>query len=170
MLPCLHFTSHFESSGKKDPSRAPKFSILHVKWIQFHSFCNILVNICFVSLMRYQPLFLALCSVFMTSVFLSNLHIRDLKTYPWTYFGHFWNISHYDDFKTVWVLFRKKVLSENQRILIKEWQSPLFQFSFRRAGIYAISWVNLIGPVIHLGGCWGLSSNDYHILDIFIKD
>ena len=47
----------------------------------------------------------------------SNLDTRDLETYPRTYFGHFWNMSIFDDSRTVWVLFRKWVVSENQSFL-----------------------------------------------------
>ena len=30
-------------------------------------------------------------------IFFSLLHIRESKTYPWTYFGHFLSTSLYDD-------------------------------------------------------------------------
>ena len=50
-------------------------------------------------------------------LFGSNLDTRDLETYPRTYFGHFWNMSIFDNFRAVWVLFRKWVVSENQSFL-----------------------------------------------------
>ena len=50
-------------------------------------------------------------------LFCSNLDTRDLETYPRTYSGHFWNMSIFDDFRSVWVLFRKWVVSENQSFL-----------------------------------------------------
>ena len=37
-------------------------------------------------------------------LFGSNLDTRDLKTYPRTYSGHFWNMSIFDDSRAVWVL------------------------------------------------------------------
>ena len=46
-------------------------------------------------------------------LFGSNLDTRDLETYPRTYSGHFWNMSIFDNFRAVWVLFRKWVVSEN---------------------------------------------------------
>ena len=50
-------------------------------------------------------------------LFGSNLDTRGLETYPRTYFGHFWNMSNFDDSRAVWVLFRKWVVSENQSFL-----------------------------------------------------
>ena len=34
-------------------------------------------------------------------LFCSNLDTRDLETYPRTYFGHFWNMSLFDNFRAV---------------------------------------------------------------------
>ena len=50
-------------------------------------------------------------------LFWSNLDTRDLETYPRTYSGHFWNMSLFDNSRTIWVLFRKWVVSENQSFL-----------------------------------------------------
>ena len=32
-------------------------------------------------------------------------------------FGHFWNMSSYDDSRAVWVVFKKETISESQRYL-----------------------------------------------------
>ena len=53
-------------------------------------------------------------------LFWSNLDTRDLETYPRTYSGHFWNMSIFDDSRSIWVLFRKWVVSENQ---FSQWRS-----------------------------------------------
>ena len=53
-------------------------------------------------------------------LFWSNLDTRDLETYPRTYYGHFWNMSLFDDSRAIWILFRKWVVSENQSFL-DEW-------------------------------------------------
>ena len=64
------------------------------------------------------------------------LDTRELKTFPRTYFGHFWNMSLFDHSKAIWVLFRKWVLSEK----FLQWYSQKSFFnegviiSFRRAG------------------------------------
>ena len=42
----------------------------------------------------------------------SNLHIRDLKTYPQIYFSHFWNMSLYNNSRAIWVLLREKRSSQ----------------------------------------------------------
>ena len=57
-------------------------------------------------------------------VFGSNLDTRDLETYLRTYFGHFWNMSLFDDFRAIWVLFRKWVVSENCILLRNGWPTP----------------------------------------------
>ena len=56
--------------------------------------------------------------------FCSNLDKRDLKTYPRTYSGHFWNMSLFDDSRAIWVLFRKWVVSENHILLRNGWPTP----------------------------------------------
>ena len=56
-------------------------------------------------------------------IFGSNLDTRDLKTYPRTYSGHFWNISLFGDSRAIWVLFRKWVVSENQ---FSRWRSDRY--------------------------------------------
>ena len=50
-------------------------------------------------------------------LFGSNLDTKDLETYAWTYSGHFWNMSIFDDSRAIWVLSRKWVVSENQSFL-----------------------------------------------------
>ena len=57
-------------------------------------------------------------------LFCSNLDTRDLKTYPRTYSGHFWNMSIFDNSRAVWVLFRKWVVSENRILLGNGWPTP----------------------------------------------
>ena len=67
--------------------------------------------------------------------FSSNLDTRDLETYPRSYSGHFWNMSLFGNSRAIWVLFRKWVVSENQSFLDEGViVTPLFQFSFMRAG------------------------------------
>ena len=78
---------------------------------------------------------------FLLEFFWSDVHIRDFNTYPWTYFGHFRNVSLYDDLRAIWVLFGKRVLAENERFLDEGAMithpptHPPSQFSFRRADI-----------------------------------
>ena len=50
-------------------------------------------------------------------LFWSNLDTKDLKTYPRTYSGHFWNMSLSGNSRAVWVHFRKWMVSENQSFL-----------------------------------------------------
>ena len=64
---------------------------------------------------------------------------KELKTYHYTHYGHFWNISVCYNSRVIWALFRKWVLSENQSLLNEGVIITHFQFSFRRAGIKAIS-------------------------------
>ena len=57
-------------------------------------------------------------------LFCSNSDTRDLEIYPRTYSGHFWNMSLFDDFRAIWVLFRKWVVSENRISLRNGWPTP----------------------------------------------
>ena len=102
---------------------------------------------------------------FLLKLFLSYFHIRDFKTYSWTCFGHFWNMSLYDDSRAIWVLLRHVPLRKS----MKKWWLPQFWFSFRNAGMWAMSWANLIGHVLYLEGCCGPSNIRVPLLATFCK-
>ena len=59
----------------------------------------------------------------------SNLNIRDLETYPRICSGHFWNMSLFDDSRTISVLFRKSKFS-----LWRSDRHHLIGFIFRNTG------------------------------------
>ena len=106
------------------------------------------------------------------------MHISDLKTCTWTYFGHFWNRSMYiyDDSRVIWVLLRKKTLSENQNALkkalqtiecesitfwahlwrIKGYQSLTYWIKNQPIGAPFGVWINH-----HFGICWAIKYQFY---------
>ena len=91
---------------------SPQLLCILFRWFQFILIASCMAN--------YDWPFGTLSS----GLFCSNLDTRDLETYPRTYSGHFWNMSLFDNFRAIWVLFRKWVVSENCILLRNWWPTP----------------------------------------------